>query len=83
MTATVFERVRVIASDVFGLPSEEILATSSPENVDAWDSTQHLNFVLALEETFQLQLSPDEMEKIRTVSDAATLIGEKLRAANG
>jgi acyl carrier protein len=81
LSATVFERVIVIASDVFEIPPKTISATSSPENIDHWDSTQHLHFVLALEEAFQLQLSPEETEKIRTVGDAVKIIDEKLSGA--
>lgn len=83
MTAAVFERVRSIASDVFGVSAEEISAASSPETVEHWDSTQHLNFVLALEETFQFQLSPEETERIHTIGDAVKLMEEKLQAAGG
>ena len=83
MTATVFERVRLIASDLFGVVPDALSADSSPENVERWDSTQHLNFVLALEDTFQLQLSPEETERIRTIGDAAKLIEEKVAVAGG
>lgn len=81
MTTTIFDRVRSIASDVFGVPPESISADSSPENMEHWDSTKHLTFILALEETFQLQLSPEETERIHAIGDAARLIAEKLPAA--
>lgn len=78
MTTGVFDRVRLIASDLFGLPPEALSAESSPETVARWDSTQHLSFILALEDTFQLQLSPEETEGIRTIGEAAKLIEERL-----
>lgn len=71
---TLAEQVRGIASDVFGMSKEKITADSSPETVEAWDSTQHLTFVLALEEAFGIQLSPEEIEQIHTVGDAARLV---------
>jgi acyl carrier protein len=77
---TVFEQVRSIASDVFGLPPNRITADSSPENIEAWDSTQHLTFILALEETFHIQLSPEEIEQARTVGDAAELVEAKAQS---
>jgi acyl carrier protein len=77
---TVFEQVQSIASDVFGLPLDQIIADSSPENVEAWDSIQHLTFILALEETFQIQLSPEEIEQARTVGEAARLVEAKTQA---
>jgi len=75
--------VRIIASDVFGVSLEEISDESSPESIERWDSTQHLTFVLALEEAFQLQLTPEETESIRNIGEAAKLVQEKLQVAGG
>ena len=60
---------------------DRIKPESSPESIDSWDSTQHLNFVLALEEKFDLQLSPEEMEQMRNVGEAAKVIESKLLRA--
>jgi acyl carrier protein len=78
LTTSVFDRVRSIASDLFGVPPDGLSSHSSPEIVERWDSTQHLSFVLALEDTFHLQLSPEETERIRTIGEAAKLIEERL-----
>lgn len=83
MTSPLLERVRSIASDLFGIPQEAISPESSSENIDAWDSTQHLNFILALEESFHLQLSPEETERVRTIGDATKLVEDKIAAASG
>jgi acyl carrier protein len=80
LTATTFEQVRNIASDIFGIPPEKITAESSPQTVESWDSIQHLNLVLALEEKFNLQLSPEEIEDLKSIGDAAKLIESKLQA---
>ncbi|HYU47550.1 MAG TPA: acyl carrier protein [Terriglobales bacterium] len=77
MTAT-FEQVRAIASDIFGLPAGKITADSSPETIENWDSMQHLNLVLALEEKFGLQLSPEEIEQMKSVGAVAALVEKKL-----
>ncbi|MGA8764510.1 MAG: acyl carrier protein [Candidatus Sulfotelmatobacter sp.] len=77
---TTFEQVRSIASDIFGLSPQQITADSSPENVEAWDSTQHLTFILALEEAFHIQLSPEEIEQARSVGEAARLVEAKTQS---
>jgi acyl carrier protein len=74
------EQVRSIASDLFGIPADQISTGSSPENIDTWDSVQHLNLVLALEEKFSLQLSPEEIEQMKNVGDIAKLVEGKLQA---
>jgi acyl carrier protein len=71
--------VRVIASDIFSVPLDRIDDTSSPETIEAWDSIQHLNLVLALEEKFNLQLCPEEIETMRSIGQICALIGTKLQ----
>jgi acyl carrier protein len=39
-----------------------------------------LNLVLALEEKFSLQLSPEEIEQMKNVGDIAKLVEGKLQA---
>ena len=74
-----FAQVRGIASDLFALPPDRITAESSPETIESWDSTQHLNFVLALEEQFGFQLSPEEMEQMRNIGEIVKLVESKLQ----
>ena len=78
-SSTVFEQVRTIASDLFNTPTQRISADSSPETIEAWDSIQHLNLVLALEEKFKVQLSPEEMEQMQTMQQIVLLIESKLQ----
>ena len=79
MTSTILDQVRSVASDLFSIPINRITAESSPETIEAWDSTQHLNFVLALEEKFGLQLSPEEMEQMRNIGEIVRLIDSRLQ----
>ncbi len=80
MTFTIFEQVQGIASDLFGLPAGQITRESSTESIEAWDSTQHLNFVLALEEKFNIQFSPEEMEQMRNIGSTVKLVENKLQS---
>lgn len=81
MTASTFEQVRGIASDVFGVPADTITAESSPQSIESWDSMQHLNLVLAIEERFGVRFEPEEMEEMKNVGAAAALVDKKLQSA--
>ena len=74
------ERVRRIVSDVLQLPLEEVRADTSPDTVESWDSIQHLNLVLALEQEFGAQFDPDEIEELLSVELMVALIEEKVGA---
>ena len=80
MTASRFEQVRTVASDIFGIPAEKITAESSPDTIESWDSMQHLNLVLAIEEKFRVQFDPEEIEQMKNIG-AVTALVEKLQSA--
>ena len=69
-----------MASDLFGVPAERITADSSPQTLEAWDSIQHLNLVLAVEEKFGLQLSPEEIEQMKSIGETVKLVESKMQA---
>jgi acyl carrier protein len=74
------QQVRSIASDIFGVPADKITAESSPETIENWDSMQHLNLVLAIEEKFGVQLEPEGIEQMKNIGEVAALV-ERLQSA--
>jgi acyl carrier protein len=68
-----------MAADIFGVPVAEITAESSPDTLATWDSIQHLQFVLALEAEFGIELEPEEIEQIRSVGAAEELVSGRRR----
>ncbi|MFN0088637.1 MAG: acyl carrier protein [Blastocatellia bacterium] len=72
-----FHRVQQIIADLFNLPLEKITPGSSPDTIESWDSLQHLNLVLALEQEFGLQFAPEEIEQMLSVELIVDLLAEK------
>jgi acyl carrier protein len=72
------ERTRAIVADIFGVPLETILPGSSPDTIEAWDSIHHLNLVLALEQEFGIEFSPEEIEQLLSVELIVDLVTEKV-----
>lgn len=77
MTSSVFDQVREVSADVFQVPADRISRDSSPETLENWDSVQHLNLVLALEQQFGIQFEPEEMDKMKNVGAIAELVQAK------
>jgi acyl carrier protein len=51
-----------------------ITPRTSPDEVASWDSLQHIALVRALETTFCISLSMDEMAELRSVADIERVI---------
>ena len=76
-----FPRVQQIVADLFQQSPEKITPASSPDTIETWDSLQHLNLVLALEQEFGLQFTPEEIEQMLSVELIVDLLEEKLPAS--
>ena len=75
------ERTREIVADIFEVPLEQVLPESSPDTIETWDSIHHLNLVLALEQEFGIQFSPEEIEQLLSVELIVALLAEKIPVA--
>jgi len=74
-------QVERIFADVFSVPIEQITPAGSPNTIESWDSLNHLNLALALEQEFEVELTPEDIEQLLSVEHAVMLIEEKLGAA--
>jgi acyl carrier protein len=78
MNGEIWNEVRGIAADIFQVDPQALNASSSPDQVEKWDSVQHLNLVLALEDKYGIAFEPEEMEQMKNLGDIAALLGTKL-----
>ena len=78
MTESILDKVREIAADIFNVPLEQLTESSSPDTIENWDSLQQLNLILALEQSFGLEFTPEEIEKMLSIKMVADLIQAKV-----
>lgn len=81
MNGATLQQVKEMAADIFNVPVHRIAMQSSPDTIQEWDSLNHLNFVLSLEQRFGLQFDPEEIEQMTDIERAAVLVEEKLHRA--
>jgi len=55
------ERVLQVISQVMDVPIEQLTLNASVDTIEKWDSLQHMNLVLALEEEFNISFSDQEI----------------------
>lgn len=72
-----FADVARVLADVFGVDPALIRPESSPDTIAAWDSVQHLNMIIALEQEFDVRFTPEEIEDAVAAQAIAELIGRK------
>jgi len=75
----VFRKVLSIAADIFEVPESTLGPQSSPDTISTWDSLHHLSFVLALEQEFGVEFSPEEIEQLLSIELTEAALQEKLK----
>lgn len=79
MTDDLTAEICEIAANVLDVSPETVRAAGDLEQVENWDSLHQLNLMLALEESFGVQLSPDDLGALSHVDTIRELV-EKQRA---
>jgi len=68
-----------MAADILRMPSSSLNADASPANVKSWDSVEHLNLVLSLEQRFSVEFQPDEIEQMNSLGKIVELLEQKFK----
>lgn len=66
-----------LVADALGLAVEEISDSSSPDTLSEWDSITHLNLVMAIEEAYDVQLTPEDALELNSVKLFSLYLEEK------
>ena len=62
------DRVKSIMSSVLDVPAHQISDASGPETLESWDSVNHMNLVMALEEEFGARFSEEQIPELLSLS---------------
>ncbi len=62
-----FAVLRQLMADVFECDIALITPESTPDTLPAWDSLRLLDLILAIEQQANIEISPDELEKMMSV----------------
>lgn len=70
-------KVKEVLATIFELEVNDISDDFKQENLADWDSLQHLNVMIALEEAFELSFEPDEIADMVTIDKIVDTIKAK------
>ncbi len=71
------EMIQNVFREVFNLPELEIFTEMTAKDIAEWDSFNHLNLIMRLEDTFNITFTTDEITGIRNVGHLAEIIRSK------
>ena len=76
--AEIFERVQEIFRDVFDEDDLIISDGTNSDEIEDWDSLNHINLICAVEQEFKIKFALGELESLKDVGEMNDLILIKL-----
>ena len=67
-------KLKDICATIFEVDVSIINSDSSPDNIETWDSMNHMNLILAIEEEFQLKILDDDAVELLSYLEIITYI---------
>lgn len=77
--ADILTQVRDIIADVLDQPDLQVTPATTAENVEGWDSFNHINIVVAIESHFGIKIHTAEIEELRNVGELVEVVERKLK----
>jgi acyl carrier protein len=74
----ILEKVAASITSVLDKPNLEVTMRTTAEDVEGWDSFNHVNIVVAIESQFGVKFNAAEAEEVRAVGEFVRLIEKKL-----
>lgn len=74
----IFDKVKKIFKDVFDDEDLQITESTNSEDIEDWDSLEHINLIVAMEKTFNVKFNINEVSTLKDVGEMVDLIERKL-----
>ena len=74
----IFERMNEVFRDVFEDDDITVTDETTADDIDDWDSLEHINLINAMETEFGVKFSMGEIVSLKNVGEMADLIISKL-----
>ena len=76
----IFSRVQEIFIDVFDDENLEINNSTNSEDIEEWDSLNHIQLVLSIEKTLNVRFKTGEIQSLKDVGEMVVLLEEKINS---
>lgn len=74
----IFEKLDEVFQDVFGDEEIHVTDETTAEDIEDWDSLEHINLVVAIENCFNIKFNMSEVTTMKNVGEMVDIIMERM-----
>lgn len=76
-TKAIYPRLNRVFKDVFDDDSIHITPRTTADDIDDWDSLEHITLIAAVERTFKMKFRMSEISSMKNVGEMVRIIAER------
>ena len=76
-TENIYERLNAVFQDIFDDESITVNENTTAADIEDWDSLEHINLVVAIEEEFGMKFKMSEVTGMKNVGEMVGIILER------
>lgn len=74
----IYEKLNEVFRDVFDDEDITVTDTTTAEDIEDWDSLEHINLVVAVEKCFGIKFSMGEVSGMKNVGEMVDIITQRI-----
>lgn len=78
MSQDLEQSIKRVMADILNIPEDSIDESTAADNTEGWDSGNHIQLVVALEEEFSVSFDVGEFEAMLSYPDILDMVQSKL-----
>ena len=75
----IMQRLIQIFKDVFDLDDVVLTPDTTADDIEEWDSLEHINLISALESSFKIKFKMKEISTMKNVGEMISIIQERAK----
>lgn len=75
----IFARLNKVFQDVFDDPSIRVTPQTTADDIEDWDSLEHITLISAVEREFRMKFKMGEISSMHNVGEMAGIIQDRAR----
>ncbi len=70
----IYERLNHVFQDIFDDESITVNADTTADDIEDWDSLEHINLIVAIEQEFNMKFNMNEVTSMKNVGEMVDII---------
>ena len=78
----IYNQLNGIFEDVLEIENVNLIASTTADDVEGWDSLAHISLITSIERHFKIKFTMNEIVNLHNVGDLVNLITQKTNSQN-